>query len=124
MSLRVTRLLSCHKFNPLNAEFNSICHMLALLAAHHILHVSRIRVNGRSPLTAKIGSAYLSSFCTPVLQPVELSILDFRFFFIHIIFIITFYVIYVFASHFFSFCLLLTFSVLSFTFISFVILPS
>ena len=31
-------------FNPLNAELNPICHLLALLAAHHILHVSRIRV--------------------------------------------------------------------------------
>ena len=30
--------------NPLNAELNLICHLLALLA-HHILHVSRIRVN-------------------------------------------------------------------------------
>ena len=32
-------------FNPLNSELNSICHLLALLGAHHILHVSRIRVN-------------------------------------------------------------------------------
>jgi len=32
-------------FNPLNAELNSICHMLALVGAHHIVHVSRIRVN-------------------------------------------------------------------------------
>jgi len=31
-------------FNPLNAELNPICHLLALLA-HHILHVSRVRVN-------------------------------------------------------------------------------
>jgi len=31
-------------FNPLNAELNLICHLLALLGAHHILHVSRIRV--------------------------------------------------------------------------------
>jgi hypothetical protein len=27
--------------NPLNAELNPICHLLALLGAHHILHVSR-----------------------------------------------------------------------------------
>ena len=33
------------KFNPLNAELNPICHLLALLGAHHILHFSRIRVN-------------------------------------------------------------------------------
>ena len=32
-------------FNPLNAELNPICHLLALLGAHHILSVSRIRVN-------------------------------------------------------------------------------
>ena len=32
-------------FNPLNAEINPICHTLALLGAHHILHLSRIRLN-------------------------------------------------------------------------------
>ena len=32
-------------FNPLNAELNPICHLLALLGTHHILHISRIRVN-------------------------------------------------------------------------------
>ena len=31
-------------FNPLNAELNPICHLLAFLGAHHILHISRIRV--------------------------------------------------------------------------------
>ena len=31
--------------NPLNAELNPVCHLPALLGAHHILHVSRIRVN-------------------------------------------------------------------------------
>jgi len=31
--------------NPLNAELNPICHFLTLSRAHHILHVSRIRVN-------------------------------------------------------------------------------
>jgi hypothetical protein len=31
----------------LNAELNPICHLLALLGAHHILHVSRIRVKGK-----------------------------------------------------------------------------
>ena len=30
--------------NPLNAELHPICHLLALLQAHHILQVSRIRV--------------------------------------------------------------------------------
>ena len=31
-------------FNTLNAELNPICHLLVLLGAHHILHISRIRV--------------------------------------------------------------------------------
>ena len=30
--------------NPLNTELNPICYLLALLGAHHFLHVSRIRV--------------------------------------------------------------------------------
>ena len=34
--------VSC--LNPLNAELNPICQLLALLGAHHILHVSKIRV--------------------------------------------------------------------------------
>jgi hypothetical protein len=33
-------------FNPLNAELNPICHLLALLGAYHILHISRVRVKG------------------------------------------------------------------------------
>jgi len=32
-------------FDPLNAELSPICHLPALLGAHHILHVSRMRVN-------------------------------------------------------------------------------
>jgi hypothetical protein len=37
---------SCSRvhINPLHAELNPICHLLALLGAHHILHVSRVRV--------------------------------------------------------------------------------
>ena len=31
--------------NPLKAELNPICNLLALLGAHHILHISRIMVN-------------------------------------------------------------------------------
>jgi hypothetical protein len=34
-----------HFINPSNARLNPICHLLALLGAHHILHVNRIRVN-------------------------------------------------------------------------------
>ena len=31
--------------NPLNAELNPICQLLALLGTHPILHVSKVRVN-------------------------------------------------------------------------------
>ena len=31
--------------NPLNAELNPICHLLALAGAHHFVHFSRLRVN-------------------------------------------------------------------------------
>jgi len=33
-----------HVFNPINAKLTLFCHLLALIGAHHILHVSRIRV--------------------------------------------------------------------------------
>jgi len=39
------RKLHNEELNPLNAKLNPICHMLALLGAHHILHISRVRVN-------------------------------------------------------------------------------
>jgi len=32
------------RVNPLNPELNPNCYLLALLGAHHFLHVSRIRV--------------------------------------------------------------------------------
>jgi len=34
-------------FNPLNAQLNPICHLLALLGAHYIFHVSGLRVKER-----------------------------------------------------------------------------
>ena len=44
--VKVCDIAFCHKyFSPLKAELNPICHLLALIGAHHILHVSRIRVN-------------------------------------------------------------------------------
>ena len=46
-------------FNSLNAELNPICHLLALLGVHHILHVSRIMVKGHfNPLNAEINPIY------------------------------------------------------------------
>ena len=42
-------------FNPLNAELNPICYLLALLE-HHFLHVSRIRVKS---LTLRLLMSYI-----------------------------------------------------------------
>jgi hypothetical protein len=57
-SLRLLlRLLTEYIINPLNAELNLICHLLALSGAHLIFHISRIRVNwiySRTPLTRKL----------------------------------------------------------------------
>jgi len=45
-------------FNPLNPELNPICYLLALLGAHHFLHVSRIRVKS---LTLRLLMSYIWS---------------------------------------------------------------
>ena len=36
--------LNTPRINPLNGELNPICHLLALVGARHILHVSRVKV--------------------------------------------------------------------------------
>jgi hypothetical protein len=46
LALVLYGVATCLDLNTLNAELNPICHLLALLEAHHILHVSRVRVNG------------------------------------------------------------------------------
>ena len=46
---------SPYTVNPLNAELNTICYLLALLA-HHFLHVSRIRVKS---LTLRLLMSYI-----------------------------------------------------------------
>jgi len=43
--------------NPLNAQLNPICHLLALLGAHHILHVSKIWVKSHLPFASIIKSS-------------------------------------------------------------------
>jgi len=42
--------------NPLNTGLNPICYLLALLGAHHFLHVSRIRVKS---LTLRLLMSYM-----------------------------------------------------------------
>jgi len=44
VSHTILKTFSLRDFNPLNAELNPICHLLALLGAHPILHISGIRV--------------------------------------------------------------------------------
>ena len=44
LSIVVHSLTDDGVVNPLNPELNPICYLLALLGAHHFLHVSRIRV--------------------------------------------------------------------------------
>ena len=46
--------------NPLNAEINPIRHLLALVGARHIVHVSRLRVKSHPPF-ASIGRS--SPYC-------------------------------------------------------------
>ena len=42
--------------NPLNAELNPICYLLALLGAYHFLHITRIRVKS---LTLRLLTSYI-----------------------------------------------------------------
>ena len=55
--------LCADHFNPLSAELNPICHLLALLGAHHILHVSGLRVkhNGTQNFFLLLGSSLMTS---------------------------------------------------------------
>ena len=41
----LTLFTNLYTLNPSNAELNPICHLLEWIRSHHILHVSRIRVN-------------------------------------------------------------------------------
>ena len=50
--------------NPLNAELNPISFLLALLEAHHILHVSRIRVKGTNFLGGVQRQSVVSGTCS------------------------------------------------------------
>jgi len=44
VNTRLKKNLHKPLINPLNTELNPICHLLALLGAHPILHITRIRV--------------------------------------------------------------------------------
>ena len=53
-------------FNPLNAELNPIRHLLALVGAHQIVHVSRIRVNTSFLPTVASDCTYATITCSDV----------------------------------------------------------
>jgi len=71
-SWRLQRLEAIHgcpmlssRINPLNPELNPMCCLLALLGAHHFLHVSRIRVK---LLTFRRLMLYIYIYGAPVLD--------------------------------------------------------
>jgi len=47
--------------NTLNAELNPIYHLLALLGAHPILHISRIRVNPKRTIHLELYRQFYTS---------------------------------------------------------------
>ena len=53
--------------NPLNAELNPICYLLALLGAHHFLHLSRIRVKSLT-LRLLMSYIYIYIYGAPILD--------------------------------------------------------
>jgi len=55
------RVSNIFLFNPLNSELNPICHLLALLGAHHVFHVSRISVKYTQNYDLKDGYVYISN---------------------------------------------------------------
>ena len=57
----ILRKLFYPTVNPLNAELNTICYLLALLGAHHFLHVSRIMVKS---LTLRLLMSYVYIWST------------------------------------------------------------
>ena len=59
----VAIVLALFSINPLNPELNPICYLLALLGAHHFLHVSRIRVK---LLTFRLRMSYI--YGAPILD--------------------------------------------------------
>ena len=61
--LLVCKWLTSDLFNALNTELNPICCLLALLGAHHFLHVSKIRVKS---LTLRLLMSYI--YGAPILD--------------------------------------------------------
>jgi len=60
--------------NPLNAELNPICHLLALLA-HPVLHISRIRVKQSRSINVEVCPITLHFLNTASQQSVSVLLL-------------------------------------------------
>jgi len=60
-------------FNPLNAELNPISYLLALLGAHHFLHVSRISVKS---LNLRLLMSYIYIYIYIYMEHLFLMFLD------------------------------------------------
>ena len=54
--------------NPLKPELNPICYLLALLGAHHFLHVSRIRVKLLTFKATNVIYIYIYIYGAPILD--------------------------------------------------------
>jgi len=63
VTLQAIIRIDTNSINPLSPELNPICYLLALLGAHHFLHVSRIRVR---LLTFRLIMSYL--YGAPILD--------------------------------------------------------
>jgi hypothetical protein len=63
-----------YAINPLNAQLNPIFHLLALLGAHHILHVSRIRVNALYQLRVSAPRCNLHGVVITIFNPTCISV--------------------------------------------------
>jgi len=61
--VRKEKVTGSKQINALNAELNPICYLLALLGAHHFLHVSRIRAK---LLTFRLLMSYI--YVAPILD--------------------------------------------------------
>jgi hypothetical protein len=59
----ISKVIKYYAINPLNAELNPICYLLALLGAHHFLHVSMISVKS---LTLRLLMSYI--YGAPILD--------------------------------------------------------
>jgi len=61
------------RVNPLNAELNPICHLLTLLGAHPVLHISRIKVKS---LTLRLLMSYIYIYTHTYMEHLFLMFLD------------------------------------------------